>query len=175
LSLITNIAISGPNNSGKTTICNLLSQELGWEHIKIGEEFRKLTDQYNLDIEDFGSIPDEQLMHIDEMMKQRMRKDTHLIWDGRLSCFLAKERQDIFKILCTADFETRVQRASNRMKLDLYKAKIRINQREREENEVFKRLYQLDDPFMASWFDLTIDTSDCTPEQAVDEILSHIK
>ena len=169
---IVSIAVSGPNGTGKTTICTNLSRRLQWEHVNVGQEFRRLAEEFNLLIEDFGSVPDEILLQIDELMKNRMANETNTIWDGRLSCFLSRDRPDIFKILCTADFEIRASRTSIRDIIPLEEAKELIIAREDEEKNVFRRLYKLEDPFDLRWIDLVVDTSYNTPQELAEKIIA---
>jgi len=171
---ITSIAISGQNSTGKTTLCTVLSKRLQWNHVKIGQVFRGLAKKYNLEIEQFGSVPDDFLMEVDSEMQKRMASETSIIWDGRLSCFYARDRVDIFKIFCKADLEVRSYRASVRDKVTIDVAKGQILSREEEEKRVFTRLYNLEDPYDKQWIDLEVDTSTNTPEEIADFILTII-
>jgi len=171
---ITSIAISSQNNTGKTTLSSVLSERLQWKHIRIGEEFRKLANEYNLDIEKFGSIPDEKLILIDEIMKKRMSIEEKKIWDGRLSCFLARGRKDILKVFCTADLNVRIIRASIRSNIDHDTAKKQILDREIEEKKVFHRLYHLDNPYDKKWIDLILNTSTNSPSELAQIVIENI-
>ena len=79
------LAISGECSSGKSSICKRLSQNLGWVHVNIGMEFRKLTSNEGLDIEQFGKIPNNLLRRVDRKILARMRSEINRIWDGRLA------------------------------------------------------------------------------------------
>lgn len=172
---ISAIAISGANGTGKTTLCSVLSDRLRWKHVNIGQEFRRITEGFKLDIKDFGSVPDDVLQKVDLIMEEKMDEEEHVIYDGRLSCYLARNRPNIFKILCKANLDVRVERTSTRDNITIEEAKKRIQAREVEEREVFKRLYNLENPFDLQCIDLVVDASEKNPEELVNEIFDAIE
>ena len=174
MSKYVSLALSGSNSTGKTTLCEVLSNKLGWNHVTVGQEFRRLANEYNLKIEDFGSIPDKILRQVDVIMRERMTNEQKTIWDGRLSCFLARDHKEIYKVLCTASLEVRAHRSSERENISLTEAKQLILNREIEERQVFNRLYGLDNPFDEIWIDLIVDTSRNTPEELAYIVLDSI-
>jgi cytidylate kinase len=97
-------------------------------------------------------------------MKKRMYSQKNVIWDGRLACFLAKDKKDILKVFCKSNFETRVERTSVRDNISLEKARNLILKREKEEAGVFNRLYGLENPYKKEWIDIFLDTSNQSPE-----------
>jgi cytidylate kinase len=157
------IAVSGKCSTGKTTLCENISNIIHWKHIDIGSEFKRLSKEYNLTIEKFGSLPDAILRSIDDRLKERMNKDYEIIWDSRLSCYLAKDNPNVFKVYCWADLKTRIKKTSMRENISLYKAKIKIKKREEEELNVFRRLYNLYNPYSNEWINYKINTSDEDP------------
>lgn len=166
--------MSGANGTGKTTLCSVLSARLRWKHVKIGEEFRRIAEEFKLDIKDFGSVPDDVLHKVDLIMEEKMAVEKQVVYDGRLSCYLARNRPNIFKILCRANLDVRVERTSIRDNMTIEEAKKQIKAREVEEKKVFKRLYELENPFDLQWIDLVVDSSDKTPEALVSEIIAAI-
>jgi len=166
--------MSGANGTGKTTLCSVLSDRLQWKHVRIGHEFRRISKELKLEIKDFGSIPDELLREVDLIIDQKMASEEQVVYDGRLSCFLARNRANIFKIVCKADLEIRVKRTATRDNLTIAKARKKILDREMEEKTVFKRLYDLDNPFDHQWIDLVVDASNKTPEELGSDIITEM-
>ena len=56
--IITSIAVSGQCSSGKSTLCRVLDKKLGWKHVNVGDEFKRLAVEHGFRIENFGSIPE---------------------------------------------------------------------------------------------------------------------
>ena len=169
---ILGIALSGQCSTGKSTLGRLLAEKLEWNYVDVGSEYKKIAKSLNLKIENFGSIPEEQLRQIDDKIKQRMEFEFETIWDSRLSCYLARNNLLIFKIYCVANLSVRAQRTSLRDSITLEEAKQKVLNRDKEETSVFKRLYTISDVYNKKWVDLTLDTSTKTPEGLVDEILN---
>ena len=157
------IAVSGKCSTGKTTLCENIANIIHWKHIDIGSEFKRLSKEYNLTIEKFGSLPDAILRSIDDRLKERMNKEYGIIWDSRLSCYLAKDNPHIFKVYCYVDLKTRINRTMQRDNISFDEANIKINLRDKEELNVFRRLYNLDNFYSKKWINYKIDTSKDDP------------
>jgi cytidylate kinase len=160
------IAISGQCCSGKSTLCRILAQKLNWIHADVGIEFRAAASLRGLSIEKFGSISDEVLRRIDAETSRRIFNEPFKIWDGRLTCFLARTDPRILKVYCRANVITRAKRCAERDSCTYDEAKIRVRQRDIEEAVVFRRLYGFSNPFNSQWVDLLLDTS----SRSVDEL-----
>lgn len=172
--MVIGIALSGQCSTGKSTLGRVLAEKLDLKYVDVGSEYKKITKNLSLKIENFGSIPEEQLRLIDDEFKKRMLNEHNIIWDSRLSCYLAQKNPEIFKIFCKADFLVRAQRTSQRDAISFEEAKQRIMDRDKEEMRVFKRLYGISDINNEKWIDLCIDTSIKSPEVLVDEILNKL-
>jgi predicted cytidylate kinase len=168
------IAVSGQACSGKSTICSLLAQSLFWKHVNIGAEFRKLANIAGLEIEKFGSVPENQLRKVDQEITQRIRKEPQVIWDGRLACYLSRDINTVFKVYCTLPVEMRIKRLANREKITLSEARGKISDRDSEEKNVFERLYGLSNQFDPQWVNLQIDTSS-SPDELIKQALKHLQ
>ncbi len=167
------IAVSGQACSGKSTICRLLEEKTGWKHIDVGGEFRKLAVNCNLEIEQFGSIPDTSLRKVDQEIAQRIAMEFNKIWDGRLVCYLSQPIGSVFKIYCTASMEVRAKRMGLREGISFSDARRKIMKRDLEEKEVFQRLYSLSDPYNSKWVDLQLNTVE-SPDVLVDQVMKFL-
>ena len=173
---ITSFAISGQCSSGKSTLSKFLARELGWNYVNVGNEFKRLAEEHRLSIENFGSIPKKVLRAIDSQNEKRIKNECNIIWDGRLTCYLARSFRNVFKVYCKASLEIRAQRTATRDYISFSEAKKRILARDQEEKEVFRRLYGISELQNMKWINLIIDTSFDSPETLVLKVLhaSHV-
>ena len=168
---INSIAVSGQCSSGKSTLCICLSERLNWKHVDIGSDIKKMAKEYNLRVENFGSIPEKQLKMIDEHIRGRMNEVHNIIWDSRLSCYLARNNVQIFKIFCNATDEIRAERTAKRDGISINLALENVIKRDEEEMNVFKKLYGISDISNKEWIDLVVDTSDKNPTELTDLVI----
>lgn len=169
------IAISGQCCSGKSTLCRILAQKLNWVHVDVGKEFRAAASLKGLSIEKFGSLSDEALRRIDVETSQRIFNEPHEIWDGRLTCFLARADARIFKVYCMANANTRAKRCAERDSCTYSAAKIRVRHRDIEEANVFRRLYGFFNPYDSQWVDLLLDTSSKSADELSEILLRKLE
>ncbi len=173
--IFSSLSVSGQCCSGKSTLCKILSKKLNWAHVNVGNEYRKIARLKGLEIEKFGSIPDILLRQIDDQIHQRIQTETNIIWDGRLACYLARDNMKIFKVYCLADLDIRAERAANRDKMPLEKAKRKVLTRDVEEANVFKRLYNISTQYNLKWVDLRLNTSSNSPEELANIIIRALR
>ncbi len=171
------ITISGVPGAGTTTIGRLLSQRLNIKMVYIGEIFRELAKENKMTLEEYGMFADNN-PEIDLKLDERQLKigrAGNVILEGRLSAWMMKKYNiDAFKILLTADLDTRIRRIMGRenKKFDQVKSEIetRENVELRRYNKIYKMSY-LDE----SIYDLIIDTTNLSPEQIIEKVLNEIK
>ena len=189
------ITISGLSASGKDTITNLLTPEVGWpvmtvsqimrEHCKkIGSELPTVPDlEFNQQIENQIKY---QIAHAHQLIlasnrtagyhawvwKQHQLKDTSEV--GFDSSEVDGKHDHIFSILITAPQAIRIQRLAQRDKLSIPAAQNHVVNRDRIDLKVYQQLLGVN-PLNPQYFDLIIDTSEHTPNQAINLILNKIK
>jgi len=169
------LAVSGQCCAGKSTLCRILSKKLKWKHVDVGSEFRKIAKLQGLRIEEFGSIPDEILRNIDDQICHGIETKEYTIWDGRLTCYLARDKTMVFKVYCTANLDIRANRAANRDNISIEEAKKNVLARDAEEARVFKRLYGFSDPYDPKWANLYLDTSSDSPEELANIVIQMLR
>jgi len=168
------ITISGPPGSGKTTVCLLLAQRLGYEYIISGNVFREMAQRLGMSLAEFGRLAEEDpkydKMIDDSMLAQAAEKDD-IILEGRLAGYnLARESMGAFKVYLDADPWIRALRITDRETMD--RDLVMTEMLEREECEMVRyRQYYGIDVRDKSVYDLVIDTTDITPEEVVDFIV----
>ena len=120
------ITISGLIGSGKTTVCRMLGDRLGYRQVISGHVFREMAKELGMSLEEFGKLA-EQDPKFDHRIDERLLNVAHgggdLILEGRLAGQLLR-RNDIpaFCIFLDAPPEVRVQRVSGREGVDLQAA-----------------------------------------------------
>jgi predicted cytidylate kinase len=168
------ITISGEPGTGTTTIANHLSVHTGYKLVYIGETFRELAREKGLTLPDLGDYAEnhpEVDFELDARQVEQARGG-NVILEGRLSGWLLKTNQvPAFKVLLTADLDTRVKRIVGREGKDYEQVKAEVLEREECEQERYKKYYntKYNDK---SHYDLIIDTSNLTPEDITQRILS---
>ena len=171
------ITISGTPGSGKSTVARLLEKKLKIEYIYSGKIFRKLAEEHNMTLEEFGKYC-EKNPKIDCELDDRqveILKGKDVILEGRLSGWLAyKNKISAIKIMLDTSIKTRAERIVEREDGDVEIRKQEIIKREKSEAKRYKEYYGIDLKDR-SIYDLVIETSDKTPERIVELILEKIK
>ncbi len=170
------ITISGSPGTGTTTISRLLKKKLKIPYVYAGNIFREEAKKYGMSLEEFGRYceKNEEIdRKLDEYQKALLERG-NLILEGRMAGWLAYLNNiSAEKILLTADMKERVRRILNREGGTIEKIKKEMKKREESEAKRYKRYYNVDIGDH-SIYDLVIDTTNKTPEEIVDIILSHI-
>ena len=173
---MTTITISGTPGSGKSTVCNLLSEKLGLKYVYSGQIFRDMAKKYNMTLNEFGQYC-EYNENIDKKLDQyqlEILKKGEVILEGRISGWIAhKNKISALKIILDADIETRVNRIINREKGDFEKRKIEVFMREESEAKRYKKYYNIDIKDK-SIYDIEIDTAKKTAEEIVYIIINRL-
>ncbi|MEF8848767.1 MAG: AAA family ATPase [Candidatus Thermoplasmatota archaeon] len=172
------ITISGEVGSGKTTVGKKLSEKTGYEYVYSGMIFRKLAEEHDKTLAEFGEYCEKNEKidkQLDEYQLNILKNKDDIIVEGRLAGWLAfKNKINSLKIFLTADLEERTRRVIKREKGDIEKRKKKIISREKSEQNRYKKYYDIDIKDR-SIYDLVIDTTDKTSDEIVDLIYKKIK
>lgn len=141
--------------------------------IYTGEIFRELAKEHNMSLSEFSKYASSN-PKIDYELDARQLEDARrgdVILEGRLAGWLTKTNNiKAFKILLTADQDTRIKRIIGREHKSYSIVKQEITMRERIELERYEKLYEVNYK-ESSHYDLIIDTTDLTPEQIIEQII----
>lgn len=170
--LYKNIAISGEIGTGTTTLSALLSEELNWQHLNTGEYFRKWHKENNLDLEETKKIPPELDRKVDMDFQELMKKGEGIVFEARLAGWLAKDLNQVFKILLLCDFNTAMERVSKREGKGIEEVKAENSKRSKALLEKFKELYGVENYLDPKYFDLVIDTTNLNQEQVLEKVIA---
>jgi predicted cytidylate kinase len=172
------ITISGPPGSGKTTVCKLLADKLGYRFIISGIVFREMASKLQLPLSEFGKLAEEDPQYdqmIDDSMVAMAMEDNDIVMEGRLSAYnLARRDIPALKVYLDASPKVRAARIMEREKGDPKAVMKEMLKREECEAVRYSRWYGIDINDK-SVYDLIVDTSDVPPEKVVDIILKKLE
>jgi len=172
------ITISGMIGSGKTTVCRMLGDMLGYRTVISGLVFREMAKELGMSLEEFGDLA-EQDPKYDRLIDQRLldvaKSEDNVILEGRLAGqMLRRNFIPAFCIFLDAPLEVRVERVSGREGVDMRAAMDEMRSREASEVLRYRKFYDID-VTDRSIYDMVIDTGSLTPEQVVESIVSRIR
>jgi cytidylate kinase len=171
------ITISGLPGSGTTTVSKIIAKRLKLRYVDAGGIFRKLADDYNMDLADFGKYATEN-SDIDKELDQKqleIAKEGKVIIEGRLAgWFLDYKEVPAFKVWLDAPLEIRADRVMRREKKPIEIIEKEIIAREKSEKDRYKKIYNFSLSDL-SIYNLVIDTTDYQPEEICDVIIKQMK
>ena len=170
------ISITGDLGSGKTTVSNLLCERLNYDHVYTGKIQREIANRYNmttLELNQYAETHPEIDEEIDATFKS-LNNSTDLIVDSRLAWFFLPESFKIFLktvIIVSANRISGDRQRENEKYSSKEAAVNDIIARKDSENKRYMELYGVNCSDLSN-FDLVIDTSFITPEEAADKIIA---
>lgn len=176
------ISITGRLGSGKSTICNIMKEQYGYEIFSTGAIQREYarnmgisTLELNLRMKENPQLDKE----IDDTVTKISieRCNENLIFDSRMAWHFAK---NTFKIFLTIDPEEAARRVMKNQRgeeekyTDEKDACQKLVERSRVERERFIEIYGVD-YYDFNNYNIVIDTTSRTPEAVVETIIENIK
>jgi len=172
------ISISGPPGSGKTTVCMLVANHLGYDHILVGQVFRQMALERKMDLETFGKLAEEDETidkELDERMLALARAHDNIVLEGRLTGAMLKSRKiQVFAVFVIADERIRAERIARREMKDVELVLREIRSRERSEKKRYLAYYGIN-PYDQSLYDMWLDSTNVTAEQVAETIISKVR
>lgn len=175
------ISLSGELASGKGTVSKLLAEELNYTIYRNGEYARKLAKEKGLDITSFNEYlakHPEIDIQIEKSAAEYAETHDNFIIDARLGWYAVPNS---FKVYLIIDIDVAANRAFNdpnrketEMFATLEEQKEDMIKRYNLENERYFKLYGVHKEDKSN-YDLVIDTSDKTPEEVKNEIITEYK
>ena len=170
------ISLAGDLASGKGTISEILIKELQYGIYRNGEYVRKLAKEMNLDITSFneylGNHPEID-MQIEKSAAEYAKDHDNFIIDARLGWYAVPES---FKVYVKVDIDEAAKRAFNDPKRKATENFATVEEQKQDlirrftlENERYWNLYHVHKEDMSN-YDLVVDTTNITPQEAVEII-----
>lgn len=168
------ITISGRPGAGKSVVAKALARKLGMVHKSSGDFMRELAKESSMSLLEYSRLAEEDEkidLKVDSRMKEFGEKEDGFIMDSRLGYHFIPHSLKVFldvdpDIAAERIFRDKRDTEDN---TSVGKTKEDIAKRVDSEKKRYKRYYDID-PYDLSQYDILLDTSDMTIEQAVDKL-----
>lgn len=178
------ITISGGVAVGTSTLLNNLVPYLkpyGWKFFSGGEFMRNYAVKK-------GFFPKNSKVHhkatvysddfdkqVDYGMRERLKKEKHLVLESWLSGFMARDLKNVLRVLLVCGDEAlRIDRVANRDNVSVEEAKNYIKDREEENFKKWRRLYGDYNFFNPKYYQVVIDTYTSGPMESLGKVLDKL-
>lgn len=175
------ITLSGDPGSGKSTVAKILAQRLKLKHYSMGDMRGKMALDLGLTIDELNKRGENESFtdkDVDEYQRTLGKTENNFIVDGRLSFYFIPNS---YKIYLKVDERVAAQRifsAPKRADEKIYSSIDDVLNTTKARIESDKKRYQKYygvNYTDVKQYDLVIDTTNNTPEQIADIIISEIK
>ena len=169
------IAISGPPGSGKTTVSEIVARRMGYRLVLVGQIFREMASERNVDLGTFGRFAEEDET-IDRELDSRMvaiaKESPDIVIEGRLTgALMRRSGIEALKVHVDASEEVRSQRIAKREDKPAEQVLTEMQVRERSERKRYLAYYGID-PSDRTIYDLWIDSSNVSAEEVAEAIVA---
>jgi cytidylate kinase len=174
------IRMSGHPGAGKTVLATRLARELGYTYFYVGGLFRELAKERGIAIEDFyRDLANDPTLErsIDAQAERLMQQNDRLIVEGRVAPFQKSSFKTInvfLKISPEEGARRQSLRAENAGKT-IPEIERLTKERVANERTHYKQLHGITDHFDESKFDIVLDTTKTTPEEAFQIVLDKLR
>ena len=173
------ITIAGDLGSGKSSVGKLLSDKLGYKFFSVGTLMRELGTEKGMSIHEIQKAA-EKSKEIDILLDERQvalgKKYSDLIFDSRLGWHFIPDSIKIFLRVDIDEAAKRIfnaKRDSEKENDSLEATKENIISRKASETKRYKEYYNLDYSLPEN-FDLVVDTTNISIEEAAKKILDYL-
>lgn len=185
------ISISGNPGSGKSTVAKIILQKLGYERVYAGGIMREEARKRNLTLEQFmASLAKNQELEkeIDHKVKdcayELERSGKNVLVEGRVQYHLIPESIKIYIKVAPKEGARRIlkdlqdkamSKERNQQSANTLEEVMNLNEtREETDAQRYKKLYGIDHR-IESQYDLVIDTTKITADQAAEKVMGYLK
>lgn len=166
------ITISGQAASGKSSLAAVLVERLpGWRRVNVGQWFREFCQGRGMTVRQSSQLPDQVHREFDAFQSELLRAERHVIVEGRLSGWLARELDDVWRVFCDAPLEVRVERYVGRDKVSPSQALTEVTYRDEHDRNKFAQMYGVADYGCPCFYHLMLDTSCALPAELAARVM----
>ncbi len=170
------LAIAGKPGSGKSAVAEKLARFFNLELVSFGVAFRRKAKEMNFSLEEFERYAEEHV-EVDKKIEEeqlKLIKKGNCVVDSRLGGHLAwKENVPSIKIYLKASLDVRAKRVAKRESIEMERAKLLVEERERSEKKRYREFYSIDIDDL-SLYDLIINSELLTEEGLFEAVRTFI-
>lgn len=172
------ITISGKAGSGKSTVGKIVAEKLGLEFYCIGDIRRKMAAERGMTLAEFNKLGEKEDFtdkEVDEYQRKLGKEKDNIIVVGRTSFHFIPHS---FKVFLDVELDEAARRIMNAGRKDehyksIEEAKRILQGRAESDSKRYKKYYKLN-VFDKKNYDLVIDTTQITAEQAAQRIIRKV-
>lgn len=177
------ITVTGMLGSGKSTVCAILKEKYGFEVFNTGTMLRKMAADHNMTVEEYNAYLIEHTGNADKIIDSacmetaKRKQGENVVFDSRLAWFFIPESYKVFLKVDPEEAAKRVLTGAARQNetySDLKEAEKALVSRRQSEVRRFRMLYGADCDDMSN-FDIVIDTTDISPQEAASLIMEGLQ
>jgi len=176
------ITLGGLPGSGKSTVRDTLAKTLGYQSFYTGGYARELAEEQGITLEEFNEkvASDKSLDElIDTEQKRISEEEDQYVVDAHIGFHFIPNSFKVFLVVpievsadrIFKDSDSRIRQRSGDVTSSYEEALEKTQKRITNHQYRYKKHYNID-VYDDSQFDLVIDTSNLSPQQVVDEILT---
>lgn len=169
------ITISGRICTGKTTLFWNLQKSLGWPTFSASQYFRDYSRSTGVSLQKAEEQNPNLTREVDLRMKKLLTEEKNILLEGWMAGIMADAMPDVLRILLTCENAERIRRCAKRDTLSEKEAKKKIKEREGSWIEKLTRIYDRDDFFDPKNYNLVLDTTNKSPDKALNLVLKALK
>jgi CMP/dCMP kinase len=179
------ITITGDPGSGKSTLGKKIAQELGYKRYYIGQIRRDAAKKRGMTLEEYNAYGEkhpETDREVDEYQKKLGQNEDNFVIEGRTSWFLIPQS---IKIYIKVDPQEGARRIFSDLKdnvkrneaheLNSVEDVLRSNAKRQKSDDFRYKKYYNKDCYNLENFDLVVDTTHKSPQEAFEEIMVFVK
>lgn len=169
------VVISGKPGSGSSTVSKLLAKKLGLKHFSVGDYYKKhFAKSRSHAVKILSSDHDKKRHRFMDNMQLRLAKKGNIVIDSKIGIHVIGKNADM-KVWLDAGMVASAKRMAYQERIPRAEAMKLLKSRYVNEHKLFERVYGFNSSSQKNQADVVIDTSNKTPDQIADAIISSMK
>ena len=167
------ITVSGISGVGMGTIAEAIAKDLGIQKIAMGDIFRSIAKQRNMQLEKFSATRENKVDYEIEKACLSFAMSGNVVLDGRMTGMVAGSHSDC-RLLIECGTEKKSIRVAKRENISTEEATLRLKARDTADSAKYMLLYGSDGSDRSS-YDAVIDTTNMDIETSKKEAVKIVR